>query len=69
MFGVDTRGDSRDSAKESGLSGVDWDIGSVGIVAGSLEFFLIFRLRPPPLEVPQERRDSFLDQEGNGPSS
>ena len=38
--------------------------GSFGMVARPLEFLSTFQLRPPPLEVRQEPRDSFPDEAG-----
>ena len=38
--------------------------GSFGMVARLLEFLWSVKLRPPPLEVPWERRDSFPDEAG-----
>ena len=45
---------------------LDWirTSGSFGLVAQSLEFFWRVKLRPPPLEVRWERRDSLLDEAG-----
>ena len=43
VFRVNTRGDSRVIVGESGVSGVDWDIGVFGMVVGPLEFFLTFK--------------------------
>ena len=45
---------------------LDWlgTSGSVGIVAGPLEFLSSFKLRPPPLEVRRECQDSFPDEAG-----
>ena len=40
--------------------------GSFGIVARLLEFFSTFELRPLPLEVQRERRDSFTNEAGKG---
>ena len=37
---------------------------SVGIVALPLEFLSSVKLRPPPLEVRWEHRDSFPDESG-----
>ena len=43
--------------------------GSFGIVARPLEFLSRFKLRPPPLEVRRESRDSFPEEAKKGPSS
>ena len=43
--------DSRVSAKESGVCGVDLDIGAFGLVAQPVEFLSTFKLRLPPLEL------------------
>ena len=37
---------------------------SFGIVARPLEFLSCFKLRPPPLEVQRERRDTSPDEAG-----
>ena len=66
MFWVDTWGDSRVSAGESGISGVDWDIGTFGMVARPLEFLSTFKLRAPPFDLWQEHQDSFLDETEKG---
>ena len=36
-----------------------WTLGSFRFVALPVKFLLTFKLRPPPLEVRQERQDSF----------
>ena len=41
-------------------------LGSFGMVVRPLEFLSTFKLRPPPLEVRQDRWDSFPDEAGNG---
>ena len=45
---------------------LDWigTSGSFGMVALPLEFLSTFKLRPPPLEVRRESRDSFPDEAG-----
>ena len=58
--------DSRVSAKESGVCGVDLDIGAFGLVAQPVEFLSTFKLRLPPLEAQWEHRDSFPDEAGKG---
>ena len=58
--------DSRVSAKESGVCGVDLDIGAFGLVAQPVEFLSTFKLRLPPLEERQDRWDSFTDEAGKG---
>ena len=40
--------------------------GSFGMVARPLERLSTFKLTPPPLEVRQDRWDSFPDEAGNG---
>ena len=39
-----------------------WIMGSFRIVARPVEFLSTFKLRPPPLEVPWDRWDSFPDE-------
>ena len=41
-------------------------LGSFGILARRLEFLSRFKLRPPPLEVRQEHRDSSPDEGWKG---
>ena len=41
-----------------------WTLGSFRFVALPVKFLLTFKLRPPPLEVRQECRDSFSDEAG-----
>ena len=41
-----------------------WTLGSFRIVARPMEFLSSFMLRLAPLEVRQERRDSFPDEAG-----
>ena len=69
MFQVDPQGDRRVSAGESGVSGVDWDIGVFWNGGTTLEFLSRFKLRPTPVEVLQDRQDSFPTKKGSGPSS
>ena len=40
--------------------------GSFEMVTQTLEFFSNFKLRPPPLEVRREFRDSFPEEAGKG---
>ena len=61
---VDTRGDSRVSAGESGLSGVNEYVRVCWIVARPMEFLSSFKMREPPLDVHRERWDSFLEEAG-----
>ena len=68
MFGVNTRGDSRVSAGESGASGVDWEIWFFWSGGNTLEFLSTFKLRPPPLDD-GNARIPFPMKQGNGPSS
>ena len=39
-----------------------WTLGSFRFVALPVKFLLTFKLRPPPLEVPWDRWDSFPDE-------
>ena len=41
-----------------------WTMGSFGMVAHPLDFLSSVKLRPPALEVPQERWHSFPDEAG-----
>ena len=52
-------------AKESGVSGVHWDIRSFKLVARPLEFLSSVKWRLPSLEVRQECRDSFPAEAGS----
>ena len=62
--GVDPQGDSRVSAGNQ--VSLEWigTSGPFGIVTRPLEFLSSFKLRPPPLEMRRERRDSFPDEAG-----
>ena len=42
-----------------------WISGHFGMVARPLELLSIFKWRPPPLEVHQERRDAFPEKSGH----
>ena len=62
--GVDPQGDSR--VRAGNQVSLEWSgtSGPFEIVARPLEFRLSFKLRPPPLEMQRERRDSFPDEAG-----
>ena len=64
VFQIDPWGDRRVNAGESGVSGVNWDIGAFGMVARPVEFLSSVKLRPLPLQVRRERQDSFPNEAG-----